>query len=274
MRLARWGVALSWLFLVGCAAHAPIRPSGTPAPDPTAAQAFAAATSECANLSSMTAEIGLSGRAMGERVRGRLIAGFATPASLRLEGVAPFGPPVFVLAARDDRGTILFPREHRVLPDAKVADILTRLTGLDLGAAELRLLLTGCLVEHAEAAEGRAWPGGWRAVTLGPERMAYLRDVAGRPLVIAADYGAWHVDYADHLNGWPRTVRVRRAASAKASASQGDTDTDITAKLQQLEMNVKLDAGAFDVEVPADAQRVTLDDLRSVAPLRDKSPNQ
>jgi outer membrane biogenesis lipoprotein LolB len=266
----RSGIGLVVLLLSGCAARAPMRPSGTPAADPTAAQAFAAATRDCATVSSMTAEIGLSGRALGERVRGRLIAGFATPASVRLEAVAPFGPPVFVLAARDDQGTILFPREHRVLMDTNVADILARLTGLDLGAGELRLLLTGCLVERAEAAEGRTWPGGWRAVTLGPQRTAYLRDVAGRPLVMAADYGSWQVDYADHLNGWPRTVRVRRAASAKASASQGPADTDITAKLQQLEINVPLDARAFDLDVPADAQRVTLDDLRSVAPLRDK----
>jgi hypothetical protein len=32
----------------------------------------------------MTAEIGLSGRASGEKMRGRLIAGFAAPASARL----------------------------------------------------------------------------------------------------------------------------------------------------------------------------------------------
>lgn len=209
----------------------------------------------------MTAEIGLSGRAAGERMRGRLIAGFSAPASARLEAVAPFGPPVFILAARDDRGTVLFPREKRALADTSVADVLARLTGLDLGAGELRLLLSGCLVERAEAADGRTYSGGWRAVTLGERRTAYLRDVAGRPLVMAADYGPWQIDYADHLNGWPRTVRVR---------GTGGADVDITARLQQVEINVPIEPRAFEVDIPADAARVTLDDIRSLAPLKDK----
>ncbi len=277
MLVARWGLALAVIIVSGCAARAPIRPSGDASPDPSAAQAFADATRACADLSSMTAEIGLSGRALGERVRGRLIAGFAAPASARLEAVAPFGPPVFILAARDDRGTVLFPRERRVLLDTKVAEILARLTGLDLGAGELRLLLTGCLVDRtggqAEATEGRTWPGGWRAVALGEGRTAYLRETAGRPLVIAADYGAWQIDYADHLNGWPRTVRVQ-GRSAKASAGQSVPGTDITARLQQLEINAPLEPRAFDVDVPAGTESITLDDLRSVAPLREKSPDR
>jgi hypothetical protein len=261
---SRWAICAIVLLLAGCAARAPMRPSGAAAPDPAAGQAFADATRACGTLSTLTAEIGLSGRAAGERVRGRLLTGFAAPASARLEAVAPFGPPAFILAARDDRGTVLFPREKRVLPDTKVAEILERLTGLDLGAGELRLLLTGCLVEGPTATDGRSWTGGWRAVTLGERRTAYLRDVAGRPLVVAADYGAWQIDYADHLNGWPRTVRVRRADA---------TDTDLTARLQQLEINVSLEPAAFDVEIPAGTERVTLDDLRSVAPLREKSPS-
>lgn len=260
----RFGVVLALVVLTGCAARVPLRPTGSSSPDPGAVQAFADATRACAGLSTMTAEIGLSGRAAGERVRGRLLTGFAAPASARLEAVAPFGPPAFILAARDDRGTVLFPRDKRVLPDTNVADVLQRLTGLDLGAGELRLLLSGCLVETPVATDGRAWSSGWRAVTLGDGRAAYLRDVAGQPHVLAADYGAWQIDYAEHQNGWPRLVRVR---------AKNASDTDITARVQQLEINVTLDPRAFDVDVPADSERITLDDIRSVAPLRDKSPS-
>jgi hypothetical protein len=265
---ARWrpqvGFALAVIAVSSCAARSPARPTGAPTADATALQAFTAATRECGGLKSLTAEIGLSGRAGGERMRGRLLAGFAAPASARLEAVAPFGPPVFILAARDDRGTVVFPREKRALPDTAVAEILARLTGLDLGAGELRLLLSGCLVERPDAADGRTYAGGWRAVSLGERRTAYLREVAGRPQIMAADYGAWQIDYADHLNGWPRTVRVRGAAGA---------DVDITARLQQLEINVPIEPKAFEVEIPADAARVTLDDIRSLAPLREKSPD-
>jgi hypothetical protein len=159
---------------------------------------------------------------------------------------------------------VLFPREKRALADTKVADVLARLTGLDLGAAELRLLLSGCLVEGAQATDGRTYGGGWRAVTLGEGRTASLREVAGRPLVMAADYGPWQIDYTEHLNGWPRAVRVRGASGS---------DIDVTARLQQLEINVALDPKAFDVEIPEGTERVTLDDLRSIAPLRDKQPS-
>ena len=47
-----------------------------------------------------------------------------------------------------------------------------------------------------------------------------------------------------------------------------DEQVDFTAAVQQLEMNTTIDAAAFDVAVPADATPMTLDELRSVAPLR------
>ncbi len=192
-------------------------------------------------------------------MRGRLHAGFAQSGSVRLEAVAPFGPPVFILAAERDQATLFFPRENRVLLSTPVPDVLARLTGLDLGAEDLRLVLSGCLVSERSAAEGRAWPDGWKAVTLGPARTAYLRQQGGTWRVVAADYGTWRVDYADHVNGWARTVSVRSGA---------DAGVDLTARLGQLQINVELPPSAFTLEVPADAQPVTLEDLRSVAPLR------
>ena len=47
----------------------------------------------------MTADLRLSGRIDGERVRGTLQVG-VTRDAMRLEGLAPFGAPVFVLAAQ------------------------------------------------------------------------------------------------------------------------------------------------------------------------------
>src|SRR5688572_33277039 len=81
---------------------------GTPLPD--FAQIHAQLSSACAGVRTLTAELGMSGRAGDERLRGRIHAGFARPASMRLEGVAPFGPPVFILAARGNAATLLLPR--------------------------------------------------------------------------------------------------------------------------------------------------------------------
>jgi len=255
-------VATFAIVLASCAARAPVRPTGTETPDPTAIDAFKQATRQCAGLKTLTGELRLSGRAGGEPIRGTIHTGLAAPSSLRLEAVAPFGPPAFILAGRDNRATLLFPRDDRVLPDAAVTDLLERLTGLALGADDLRLILTACLVEQATPTGGRAWPGGWRAVAVGEGITAYLKEIAGAPAIVAADRGAWRIDYTNHQNGWSRQVRVRSAESGRV---------DISARIDQLELNVPIDEKAFVVDVPPNAQRITLEQLRAVAPLRGSS---
>lgn len=250
------------LALSACAARTPPRPTGTAGPDPSALEAFTRATIACRGFHSLTGELSLSGRAAGERIRGRVIAGLAAGGSVRLEGVAPFGPPVFILAGTAEQATLLLPREHRVLKDTAVAAVLERLTGLALGADDLRLMVSGCLADNAAPTAARQWPGGWQAVTLGPGRVAYVRLKQGRPVVVAADYGPWHVDYAEHLSGFPRVVRVRRAL---------DATTDVTARVGELEVNTTINPLAFTLAVPSDADPMTLDELRSVSPLVPKS---
>ena len=207
----------------------------------------------------------MSGRAGGERVRGRILTGLESGGMVRLEAVAPFGAPFFVLAGKSERATLVLPRERRVLKDTGVRDVLERITGLSLGADDLRLILSGCLVENASPSEGRQWGSDWKAVTLAPERTAYLRLRNGQWMLAAADYGPWHVDYSEHAGGFPRLVRVRRAATS-AEAER----IDITARIEQLEVNTQINPLAWLVEIPSDADPMTLDDLRSIAPLADR----
>ncbi len=268
--LASLAIALT---LSACATRSPPRPSGAPAADPTALAAFTTATSACRGFRSLTGELALSGQAGGARIRGRVIAGLEAGGSVRLEGVAPFGPPVFILAGRAERATLLLPREHRVLTDTSVSAVLERLTGLALGADDLRLMVSGCLVDNAAPAEGKQWPGGWQAVTLGADRVAYIRLRQGQPVVVAADYGPWHVDYSEHLSGFPRVVRVRRLRQGfGAQGREGDATTDIIARVGELDVNTTIDPLAFTLAVPSDADPMTLDELRSVAPLVRKEP--
>jgi hypothetical protein len=193
-------------------------------------------------------------------VRGRILTGLESGGAVRLEAVAPFGAPFFILAGRNERATLVLPREHRVLKDTGVADVLERITGLALGADDLRLILSGCLAESAPT-EGRQWGRDWKAVTIGSNRIAYLRSVNGAWTLTAADYGPWHVDYSAHAGGYPRVVRVRRA---------GDSAIDITARVEQLEVNTQINPRAWSVDVPSDADPMTLDELRSIAPLAEK----
>jgi hypothetical protein len=254
-------------FVISCAARLPPRPAGTPTPDPAAAEAFNTATAACKGFRSIEGELSLSGRAGPERVRGRILTGLESGGALRLEAVAPFGAPFFVLAGRAERATLVLPREHRVLKDTGVSDVLERLTGLTLGADDLRLIVSGCLVDRAEPSDGRQWGGGWRAVTIGPDRVAYLRIVNGQSVVTAADYGAWHVDYSAHSGGFPRVVRIR---NAPGSRSPGEGGIDITARIEQLQVNTQINPRAWTVDVPSDADPMTLEELRSIAPLAEK----
>lgn len=240
-----------------CAARLPPRPGGAPAPAPDAVAHFAAATSHCADLRTITSELGLSGRAGDERLRGRVITGLARGGSARLEGVAPFGAPVFILAARDERATLLLPRERRVLDDMPVADVIGRLTGLELGADGLLDALAGC-PGPGEVSNGRQWPGGWAAVDTADGRTVFLRQQSGAWQVAAIDGAGWRADYRAVQNGFPREVRLR----------SDDGRVDLAASLQQLEVNTTIDAAAFEIEIPPGTEAMTIDELRSVAPLR------
>jgi hypothetical protein len=264
--------AVAGLFLAtlvsACAAKLPPRPMGAAVADPTAAAAFAAATSACKGFRSIEGELTLSGRAGEERVRGRVLTGLEPGGAVRLEVVAPFGAPFVILAGRNERATLVLPRERRVLADTGVRDVLERITGLALGADDLRLILSGCLVEPAAPSDGRQWGSEWKAVTIGPERVAYLRMQNGQPVLTAADYGAWHIDYSGHLSGFPRVVRVR--SSALGPRSLGEGGIDIIARIEQLQVNTQINPRAWSVDVPSDAVPMTLDELRSIAPLAEK----
>lgn len=253
------GLAVA-LILSGCAAKLPPRPVGNPTPDPSAVDAFTTATAACKGFRSIEGELALSGRAGGERVRGRVLTGLESGGAVRLEAVAPFGAPFFILAGRNERATLVLPRERRVLTDTAVADVLGRITGLSLGADDLRLIVSGCLVETATPADGRQWGSEWKAVTLAADRVAYLRLQNGQWVLSGADYGPWHVDYSAHASGFPRLVRVRRPDGA----------IDITARVEQLEVNTQINPRAWVVDVPSDADPMTLDELRSIAPLAEK----
>lgn len=257
-------VAICAASLAACAARVPPRPIGASTPDPAAVEAFTKATASCQGLRSMSGALRLSGRAGSQKLRGTLLTGLSAPASIRVELVAPFGQPGFLLAGQDNRATLFIPRENRVLRDAEVPALLERLTGLNLSASDLRLIVTGCLAESPAPGDGKSFAGDWQSVTLaspgssGPIT-AYLRPVNGARVVVAADYGAWRVDYANPMNGYPRGVRIRSA----------DGTVDLSAAIDDLAINAGLEAAAFSLNVPTDAVPMSLDDLRSVAPLRE-----
>lgn len=256
-------LAVPVLLALAAAACTPKRlalPSGPGAPFPGFDSAYTQAAAECAGVQSLTAALGLSGRAGRTKLRGRIDAGFAAPSDIRLEGVAPFGKPVFVLVSRGERATLVLPRDERVLRDAAPSAIVEALAGVPLGPAELRGVVAGCGLGAVAPSVGRSYDDGWAAVD-GGDTTTYLRQIDGRWRIAASRRGAITLDYADFASGRAQTVHVRTApAPGKAAA-------DLTLRISQLEINVPLERAVFDYAVPLDWAPLTLDELRRAGPL-------
>ena len=213
-------------------------------------------------MRTLTAELALSGRAGDQKVRGRALAGFQTPDAMRLEGLAPFGAPAFILVARGGEATLLLPRDDRVLRDASAGEILGALTGVALAPADLQAILTGCVVPAPQPVKGTQYGADWRAIDLQNGATLYLRRAGAGWQLRAAVRGAWRIEYAATSGAFPQSVRLLRTEAPLV---------DMTAVISQLESNVPVDPKAFAVDVPSDAVPITLDELRDAGPLRGTS---
>ncbi len=259
-------VRVLWFLLVlgapltACAPRAIDLPSGAGAPFPEFRAAFEEATDSCRGVRTWTAEIGLAGRAGRMKIRGRAFVGLARPGALRLEGLAPFGQPVFVLVASESESTLVLPRDRRVLRHGAAAAIVEALVGVAIGPDELRHVVTGC-VAAGDATGGRAYARGWHAVDLQGSTTAFLRHAGGRWRVEAASLPGLSVEYREFDGARPRRVRLRAQAAGATTAS------DLTLTISQVEINVALPDTAFAIEVPADAVPLTLEELRDAGPL-------
>lgn len=240
-------------------------PSGPGEPAADVREALTEATSTCHGVTALSAEIGVSGSVGGERLRGRLLAALAAPASVRLEAVAPFGPPVFILVAQGAAATLLLPRDERVLEHESPRAVIEALTGVPADASDLRTLLTGCTTA-ADRETGRKVGDDWRIVDDGPTQVYLHRAGPSVPWQIAATVrtGAggsggfeWRAEYREHVNGLPRSVRV----------VSGDAKRfDLQLALSQLEVNTPLESNVFRVQIPRPARPITLEELQHARP--------
>ncbi len=256
------GLALIGLLVPACAPRPFTLPTGPGTPRADYASIFRDATATCRDTRTLTAELTLSGRAGRQKLRGRVIAGLA-PGALRLEGVASFGAPLFVLVARDGQGTLLLPRERRVLASAPPADILRALAGVAFTPDDLRLLLAGCVKAAPAPIGGRAYGSEWIVVDLEGGGTAYLRRRADRWHVAAGTHPPVIVEYRNFVNMAPRAVRVRSVPDA--GARQPDADLSVT--LRQIDINGEIDSRAFVLDLPPDATPLTIEELRERGPL-------
>lgn len=260
----RWGRTLACaasLFAASCGAPLMKLPAGPGTPAADGAALLEQATAACRRVSTISAEVGVSGSVGGSRVRGRLLIGLAEPASLYVEAPAPFGAPAFIIGASNGDATLLLPRDRRVLEHGKPEELLDAIAGVPLDPAALKSTLTGCDRETAAAADVRAFGDDWRVV--GGDRLRYLR--RERPSapwqlvsVVTSGAGGWRADYLDFVDGLPRRVRL---------VSNEARRFDLRLALSQVDLNVELEPSTFRVTVPPGTAPITLDELRAAGPL-------
>lgn len=207
-------------------------------------------------MRSFTAELGLAGHSSGVRLRGRVVAGFAEPDAMRLEGVAPFGAPVFVLVASAGTSTLLLPRDSSALTGEAPDVVLGALTGISLGPRDLRALLTGCITD-APVAAGEGFGDGWASLSFADATRMFLRRGRGGWAVRGATRSGWQVAFPAWAGTFPSEIRLRSA------------DTDLVVQVRQVEANIVLEPAVFTVAVPPGTRPVTLDDIRRTGTLKE-----
>jgi hypothetical protein len=186
---------------------------------------------------------------------------------MRLEGTAPIGQPVFILVAQSGSGTLLLPRESRVLRGQPAEAILEALIGVNLAPADLQAILSGCVVPNPTATAGRLHADGWASIDLQGGATLYLQRSSSRAgssdlawQVRAARRDGWQIEYTAGQSTFPQSVHLL--------SNSPKVQVDLTAGLSDVEANVDLDAAAFRVNVPPDAKPLTLEELRQSGPLR------
>jgi hypothetical protein len=88
----------------------------------------------------------------------------------------------------------------------------------------------------------------------------YLRSEGGVWRLSAAERAGLTVQYSAFSSGRATALRLQ-APAARA---------DVTARLSDLSINVPLEAAVFEVDVPASAEAISLEELRRAGPLGDR----
>lgn len=248
--------------------------TATPASPAEAAAALAQITAACASVRTFSGELAVSGSAGGRRLRGRLLAGVAVPASVLLEAVAPFGPPLFIFVATGDDATLLLPRDERVLEHGRPDAVLEAVAGVPLGAADLTTTLTGCAPASSSAspeAGARQFGDTWLVIgSADGDELFLRRETRTRPWQLvavsrraAASSRRWRAEYTDRQSEIPRSIRV---TSIDDGGNTGRA-FDLRLALSQVEVNTTLGDEVFQVQIPPTALPITIDELRAAGPL-------
>jgi hypothetical protein len=244
----------------GCATRVFTPPVGPAVPFAEAPQVWEQVTASCRDAQRYVAQLRVQGW-VGSR--DQPVATTLDGAVTRSDDVYLYlqmlGATIFQMAGQAGQSAIVFPKDA-VFLRAPTRDIVSALTGLPWGGRELLEVLTGCVAAPAGSVTGDTVGPSLR-ITLSPTTHAWLRERDGRWQLQAARIEGWLVEYRMFEGRWPSVVHVTAAAP---------TPLDLRFTVSQINVNIELQPTTFTATVPSHFQPITLDDLRSIGPLRDR----
>jgi hypothetical protein len=217
---------------------------------------FSSAIGPCRQVKTLELMFAISGRMGKESLRGRVRGAFEYPASLRLEGLAPFGSPGFILVAQPSAAVLLLPRERRIISDANAQELLGELAGVTLGPADFGALLTGCLFSDLHPRAARSYRNGWIGIDLEGGATIYLQMINDIPVITAGTRDGLIVEYRDYVRGLPRRIRMQ-------SLGVGQATTDLTVVLSQVSINTDLHPDVFLIQTSQDYLPMSFNEFRA-----------
>ncbi len=257
--MTRLAWVLPVVFATGCAARVFTPPTGPGEPFADAPQVWAQVTERCRGAQRYVAQLRVQGwvGSRDQRIAQTLNGAVTRTDDIYLE-LRILGSTAFQMAGAAGQATFVMPRDARGL-HAPTRDIVAALTGLQWGGRELIDVLTGCVATPAAVVTGERL-GPDLQVAVAPGTTSWLRERDGRWQIRAARTDRLLIEYRLHDGGWPSSVRV---------TATGEAPLDLQFSLSQIRINDVLDAGTFRLTVPDHYLPMTLDELRSIGPLRD-----
>lgn len=257
VRSAAIAGVLTLVLSTACAGGRFVRPAGTAAPFPEAADIWAELSRACRPVTMARAELRVSGRVAGQRVPSLTTGLVVDDARLAIDSRAG-GRRVFALAG-DRAGVVLLNYLDRQATRGPAGDVVDALIGVRLEPARLLALLSGCVSSDPVVTQAERFGTVVRLRV--SDTVIYLAERGGQWRLAAAEFGDVAADYLRIESGWPREIALRRGAN-------------VTLRLRviEFERNPQLPPALFQLQVPDAFVEVPLDDLRQSGPLGRRDP--
>jgi hypothetical protein len=240
----------------GCAVK-PIRlPAGSGAAAADAPSAFADATAACRTIKTFHANLRVSVRVGRGRIPPLVVGLAVTARHLGLTALSG-ATRVFTLAGPAEAATLIVRADdgERAVT-APAQDLLDATVGLRLSPADLLALSTGCV--SPDLTLGPALRAGDEIVAQVAAGRLLLSRRTGRWRIAGGEMPAFAVAYESFDGDWPSVWRATTRAGVDPAAS-----LDVRVDDPELQ-TVERGADEFAIVVPADAVRITIEELRAL----------